>query len=59
MVVKYRLTINEDGTVEARDAAGKPVKDAKWLLKALGDITEEKHKPIQSQVQESVEINNG
>ena len=42
-MLKYKITIDEDGGVSIKDAQGKPVRDAKWLIEALGEIGEEKH----------------
>ena len=61
-MAKYKIIIYPDGGVEALDLSGKPVtKNMQWLIKALGEVGEEKHLPGQhsNTEQEEIEIKNG
>lgn len=60
--MKYKIIIYPDGGVEALDPSGRSVsKSMPWLIKALGEIGEEKHLPSQHThvEKESVQVQNG
>ncbi|MBI2020185.1 hypothetical protein HYS94_02080 [Candidatus Daviesbacteria bacterium] len=60
--MKYKIIIYPDGGVEAQDPSGRAVsKSMPWLIKALGEIGEEKHLSGSHThtEKESIEIQNG